>query len=475
MAKRKRPARQAVPGHRPLAALRPIAWSTVVSAAFSVVIAAPAHADPRPLLPAPDSGTRPASAGDLRLPGTPRAAAPSSNAPAMGPLALQIMAAESEVQIHGERLKTIDEQLVAARASKESLEQAWREASEHLAELRTSAAEEAEKAYKDAVGLEPYGPFGSELRDFGRLMPRADDSDEPEVTPWDVARAEEHERALFRAYGDAMLGEERLTGQHAERKATFDQRQATLLQLRQDNAAQLAALQAERDAYERSFAGQFINPGANVHGEQANPDALRAVEYALAQQGKPYEWAAEGPSTFDCSGLMLAAYLSVGRQLPRVANDQYAATAPIPASRLLPGDLVFFATDRTNSRTIHHVGMYIGDGMMVHAPTTGDVVRRAPVWWSRFFGATRVLPAVPAPKPPQTPTPPGTPPTTPPPSDPPPSTPPSDPPSDPPPSDPPSDPPPADPPSDPPSESEPPADPPSDPPAETPANTPVPE
>jgi hypothetical protein len=131
------------------------------------------------------------------------------------------------------------------------------------------------------------------------------------------------------------------------------------------------------------------------------------VLFALAQLGKPYEWAAEGPNRYDCSGLMWAAYRSVGITIPRVAADQYHGLQPVSLANLLPGDLLFFSTDRTNWRAIHHVGMYIGDGKMVHAPTTGDVVRIAPIWYSEYFGAARVVAPRPGPikKPTPTPTP----------------------------------------------------------------------
>jgi cell wall-associated NlpC family hydrolase len=121
--------------------------------------------------------------------------------------------------------------------------------------------------------------------------------------------------------------------------------------------------------------------------------ALAAVRLALAQLGKPYVFGAEGPDTYDCSGLVQYAYGRAGIGLPRTARPQFRATRPVPPSQLLPGDLLFFATDKSNWDTIHHVGIYLGGGRMVHAPTTGDVVRVAPVWWAEYFGATRVVSA----------------------------------------------------------------------------------
>ena len=96
-------------------------------------------------------------------------------------------------------------------------------------------------------------------------------------------------------------------------------------------------------------------------------------------------WGATGPNSFDCSGLTQFVWGKAGVSIPRVAADQDAWTIPVPLSQLLPGDLVFFGkTD------IHHVGIYIGDGLMINAPHTGDVVRVSSIWWSDLAGFGRV-------------------------------------------------------------------------------------
>ncbi|MDX6516529.1 MAG: hypothetical protein QOH73_2195 [Gaiellaceae bacterium] len=111
-----------------------------------------------------------------------------------------------------------------------------------------------------------------------------------------------------------------------------------------------------------------------------------AVAYALAQLGVPYSWGAEGNGAFDCSGLVQAAYASVGIQLPRVAQDQYDATTPLPpGAPLEPGDLVFFGTD---SKHITHVGIVVGNGQMVDAPHSGAVVRVESYAWGDLVAAT---------------------------------------------------------------------------------------
>jgi cell wall-associated NlpC family hydrolase len=133
---------------------------------------------------------------------------------------------------------------------------------------------------------------------------------------------------------------------------------------------------------------------APVSRVDPSKQAAGAIYYAQKKLGTPYLWGGTGTAEqggrFDCSGLTQAAYESVGITLPRVANDQYNA-GPHPArDELLPGDLVFFSDDLTNSRAIRHVGIYVGGGYMIDAPRTGAVIRFDPIDTPDYFGATRV-------------------------------------------------------------------------------------
>jgi cell wall-associated NlpC family hydrolase len=103
-----------------------------------------------------------------------------------------------------------------------------------------------------------------------------------------------------------------------------------------------------------------------------------AVEFALAQVGKPYVFGAAGPDAYDCSGLTMAAWAAAGVSLPHSAADQYNYGTHVPLSDLSPGDLIFMYSP------IGHVTIYIGDGMMVSAPTEGENVSVVPV--SSFSG-----------------------------------------------------------------------------------------
>ncbi|AJF66371.1 NlpC/P60 family protein [Streptomyces vietnamensis] len=141
----------------------------------------------------------------------------------------------------------------------------------------------------------------------------------------------------------------------------------------------------------RSLEKSFARPLGRVAPSQ---QAAAAIHYAQGKLGTPYLWGGTGTAAeggrFDCSGLTQAAYDSVGVQLPRVANDQYNAGPHPGRNELLPGDLVFFSDDLTNSRAIRHVGIYVGGGYMIDAPRTGAVIRFDRIDTPDYFGATRV-------------------------------------------------------------------------------------
>lgn len=120
----------------------------------------------------------------------------------------------------------------------------------------------------------------------------------------------------------------------------------------------------------------------------ATPAQVRvAIRYALAQQGKPYVWGSAGPSSYDCSGLTMASYRAAGISLPHSAAEQYNYGQHVSFDQLQPGDLMFFY------QPIGHVTMYIGNGLMISAPQTGEDVKVIPAntFGSDFVGATRLV------------------------------------------------------------------------------------
>lgn len=118
--------------------------------------------------------------------------------------------------------------------------------------------------------------------------------------------------------------------------------------------------------------------------EYSGGDAAKAAQVACQQIGKRYVWASEGPNTFDCSGLTLYAWKQAGHTLRHYTKWQYSDTKRVTRADLKAGDLVFFYSD------LHHVGLYVGGGWMVHAPTSGDVVRMKKIDGQPIAGYGRV-------------------------------------------------------------------------------------
>lgn len=120
-----------------------------------------------------------------------------------------------------------------------------------------------------------------------------------------------------------------------------------------------------------------------------NAAASAAIAAAATRLGMPYVWGAAGPTSFDCSGLTQWAYAQAGVRLPRTSREQFALLPRISLDQLAPGDLVFYATDVTDPATIHHVGMYLGNGLSLYAPQTGSVVKIGATGYGSIIGAVR--------------------------------------------------------------------------------------
>ncbi len=139
------------------------------------------------------------------------------------------------------------------------------------------------------------------------------------------------------------------------------------------------------------------NSNSGGYPRPFNPGSLgsshpSAVTKARKYIGVPYLWGGTSPAGFDCSGLVMYVYNSIGISLPRTSRSQFTVGAYIPPNRrdlLEPGDLMFFATNVNDPNTIHHVTIYSGSGMMVEAPHTGANVREVTSYRSGYIGAVR--------------------------------------------------------------------------------------
>ncbi|OKL54175.1 hypothetical protein BSZ39_05500 [Bowdeniella nasicola] len=113
--------------------------------------------------------------------------------------------------------------------------------------------------------------------------------------------------------------------------------------------------------------------------------ARQALEVAKKYIGVPYVWGGASPSGFDCSGLVMYSFAQVGVKLPRTSGAQYAATARVPVKQLQPGDLIFYAKGGNANNRIYHVAIYAGNGMRVHAPSSGKPVELTKMYWTNVL------------------------------------------------------------------------------------------
>ena len=149
------------------------------------------------------------------------------------------------------------------------------------------------------------------------------------------------------------------------------------------------AQQAPADVRSKSSGGGSSSSSGSAPSAPTGPapspngGAGAAIAYAQRQLGKPYEWGAAGPDSFDCSGLTMMAWRAGGVNLDHYTGSQYSETTHIPISALQPGDLVFF-------NGMEHVGLYVGNGQMIHAPHTGSVVQYESIYyWNTSMVASR--------------------------------------------------------------------------------------
>jgi cell wall-associated NlpC family hydrolase len=172
-------------------------------------------------------------------------------------------------------------------------------------------------------------------------------------------------------------------------KETADQQAAAVHALQTQMDAKKKIIEAKIDKVNSAAMAQamtvFKQTGSypDIQIPTANTVGGQALQAALSRRGDPYVWAAAGPGEFDCSGLVMWAFAQEGISLPHYTGAQWNSGMHVARNDLEPGDLVFFGSD------ISHVGIYVGDGLMVDAPDTGAFVRVEPLF-SDYVGAVRI-------------------------------------------------------------------------------------
>ncbi|MFJ4911032.1 NlpC/P60 family protein [Streptomyces sp. NPDC088726] len=156
--------------------------------------------------------------------------------------------------------------------------------------------------------------------------------------------------------------------------------EARLATLSADQLTELSGLEEQGTAKAQNA---LVTSGALSSARPPSEEGGEAVRYAVRQIGKPYVWGAEGPSSFDCSGLTSQAWAHAGRTIPRTSQEQWRQLRKVPVSALRPGDLVVYFPKAT------HVALYIGNGLVVQAPRPGSLVKVSPLASNPLLGAVR--------------------------------------------------------------------------------------
>ncbi|MEV7237719.1 NlpC/P60 family protein [Streptomyces sp. NPDC051020] len=263
--------------------------------------------------------------------------------------------------------------------------------------------------------------LGRSRNDAGRLA-REQYQGQSDFSPYvqlmlsrDPEHALDQEHVIQRVAAGRAATVKRLTGAEkradglasASRKALEKQRVLAARQKKQRDTAQsrlrkvealLAKLSAEQIAQVSQLEQQttdkaqdtLVTSGALSLARPPSQEGDEAVKYAVRQLGKPYVWGAEGPGSFDCSGLTSQAWANAGHAIPRTSQEQWKQLRKVPLNALRPGDLVIYFPKAT------HVALYVGNGLVVQAPRPGSQVKISPVASNPLLGAVRPDPESPS-------------------------------------------------------------------------------
>jgi peptidoglycan DL-endopeptidase CwlO len=261
-----------------------------------------------------------------------------------------------------------------------------------LTEARSEAAIAKETAQRDEQALGAGQAQVAQIADqgymLGGLNPTIQLLQSPDPQEF-LNRASIMTQLAYQQGGTmSLLASAEDAADRARQTAVQEESQATELAAAMNK--KVSEIQAKEDILNSSAFSQALAiydrtgsyPNIAVTGDSLGEQALR---WALTKLGDMYEWGGAGPNAFDCSGLVMWAYAQVGISLTHYTGAQWNEGEHISRSQLEPGDLVFFFAD------ISHVGMYIGNGLMVDAPTFGQPVQIQPVLWDVYVGAVRIV------------------------------------------------------------------------------------
>ena len=318
---------------------------------------------------------------------SPATAAPAPQAP---PTSSDALAKYRELSTQAEK---INEQLLTAKDGLAAKQAEFDKATQDLNAAKDAGAKASvdEGLYRVDVDKFASATFtsGVQLNKLSALLAGSSSQDFLErATALDVL-ATDRNRALSNFTGavdqaaqaaktaaEAQTRSQEARDAAAKLKSDVEGQKAALDKQIKDLEVQAGKLSAADKALRADTGGSA--PGLKAPGAAAQT----AIDAALSKLGKPYVYGNEGPNSFDCSGLTLWAYAQGGVSLPRTSGAQAGFGSAVSRSALQPGDLVYYGSP------VHHIGLYLGDGKMVHAPTTGDVVKISPLQ-NDYAGARR--------------------------------------------------------------------------------------
>ncbi|MFJ4694979.1 NlpC/P60 family protein [Streptomyces sp. NPDC088766] len=292
-----------------------------------------------------------------------------------------------------ETYNATEEKLKERRAEADRLAAALARTRLSLQESRGAAGRLASRQYQTSTDLSPYVRLllardPQRALDQGHVIGRL--ARERVETVGRLEGSERKADGLARRARAALdeqltLTERRKKERDAVRRR-LDDVEELLSSLTADQLTALARL--ERDGVAEAQA-EIMASGTLSDDRNPSEEGDRAVRYAVRQLGKPYEWGAEGPASYDCSGLTSEAWRAAGSPIPRTSQEQWAELEHIPLAELRPGDLVVYFPEAT------HVAIYLGGGRVVQAPRPGAAVKVSPIAANPVLGAVRPDPLEP--------------------------------------------------------------------------------
>ncbi|MEU1848435.1 NlpC/P60 family protein [Streptomyces sp. NPDC019990] len=286
-----------------------------------------------------------------------------------------------------EAYNATEEKLKKQRAETDRLDRALARTRLSLHDSRGAAGRLARQQYQSSTDLSPYlrlllARDPQRAIDQGHVIGRLARERAETISRLTAGERKAHDlaRKARKALDEQLALTEQRKRQRDEVRARLRAVEELLASLDRDQLAALAEF--EEDGAEEAQR-RFMASGALSGVRRPSAGGERAVRYAVRQLGKPYRWGAEGPASYDCSGLTSQAWAAAGTPIPRTSQEQWKRLKPVPLSELRPGDLVVYFPQAT------HVALYLGDGMVVQAPRPGAKVKVSPIAANPLLGAVR--------------------------------------------------------------------------------------